>query len=120
MVSVYAPRMERSEEEKDSFWEELKGFIKTCEDRGKALVIGDMNVRVGGSKVESVVGRVGVSEVNENGRKLIELCTKKKLSVGNTFIGKKDIHKFTWVSGVDDRKSLLDFIVVQEEDRNKL
>ena len=39
---------------------------------------------------------------------------------GNTSFEKKDIHKSTWVSGVDDRKSLLDFIVVQEENRNKL
>ena len=39
---------------------------------------------------------------------------------GNTFSEKKDIHKFTWVSGMDDHKSLLDFIVVQEEKRNKL
>ena len=32
---------------------------------------------------------------------------------------KKDIHRFTWASGVDGRKSLLYFIVVQEEERNK-
>ena len=45
---------------------------------------------------------------------LNEMCTENRLSVGNTFFEKKDIHKFTWVRGVDDRKSLLDFIVVQE------
>ena len=32
---VYAPGMERLEEEKDGFWEELKGWIEVCEDRGK-------------------------------------------------------------------------------------
>ena len=36
------------------------------------------------------------------------------------FLRKRDIRKFTWVSGGDDRKSLLNFIVVQEEERNKL
>ena len=44
-----------------------------------------------------------------------ELCSKKKLSV---FF--KDIHKFTWVSGVDGRESLMVLNVVQEEDRNTL
>ena len=34
------------------------------------------------------------------------------------FFEKKDIHKFTWASGVDDHKSLLDLIGVQEEERN--
>ena len=30
-----------------------------------------------------------------------------------------DILKFNWARGVDDDKSLLDLIVVQEEDRNE-
>ena len=76
-----------------------------------------MNARVGDNEVEGVVGKFGVSGVNENGRKLIEMCTEKKLGLGNTFFEKKDIHKFTWVSGVDDRKGLLDFIVVQEKEK---
>ena len=63
---------------------------------------------------------VGVVGVIENGRKVIELCTEKRMCVGNSFFEKKDIHKFSWTIGVDDHISLLDFIVVQEEERNKL
>ena len=33
MIVVYAPGMERSEEERDGFWEELKGCIEVCENR---------------------------------------------------------------------------------------
>ena len=58
--------------------------------------------------------------MNEKERILIELCTEKKLNVGNTLFEKNEIHKFTWLSGMDGRKSLLDLILVQEEDRNKL
>ena len=48
------------------------------------------------------------------------ICIKREFwSVTNTFF-EKMIHKFTWVSGVDNRKSLLDLAVVQEENRNKL
>ena len=36
------------------------------------------------------------------------------------FLIKKDIHKFTRASGVDDPKILLDPIVMQEAERNKL
>ena len=57
---------------------------------------------------------------NENGRKLIELCTEKRLSVGNTFFEKNDIHKFAWVSGVDDHKTLPELFLMQEKERNKL
>ena len=47
------------------------------------------------------------------------MCTEKRLSVGHTFFEKKDVHKFTWVSGVDDHKILLDFIVSHEDETNK-
>ena len=105
---------------RDVFWEELKGWIDVCEDRWKVVIIGDMNARVGYSEVGGVVGIFGVSGVNENGRKLIEMWTERRPSVGNTSFERRDINKFAWVSGVDDRKRLPDFIVVQEEERIKL
>ena len=81
------------------------------------MVIADMNARVGESEVEGVIGKFEVSEMNEKGRNLIELCVKKKKSVGNTFFEKNDIHKFTWASEEDGRKSLLSLIVMKEKDR---
>ena len=62
----------------------MKGCIEVCEDRVKVVVVGNMNARVGDSKVEGVVGKCGVSGVNKNGRKLIEMCTEKRLSVEST------------------------------------
>ena len=50
VIILYAPGMERSEEGKDSFREELKGCIEACEEKGRELVIGYMNTRVGDSK----------------------------------------------------------------------
>ena len=52
MIVVYAPGMERSEEERD-----LKRCIEVCEDTGKVVVIGDMNVRVGDNVEEGAVGK---------------------------------------------------------------
>ena len=45
---------------------------------------------------------------------------EKRLCRGNTFFEKKDIHKFTLVSEINNSKSLVDFIMVYECDRNKL
>ena len=69
--------------------------------------------------MEGVVCKSRVSEMNENGRKLIKGYTNKKLNAGNKFFQKKDIHKVAWVSGEDSCKRLLNFIVAQEEDGNK-
>ena len=48
----------------------MKERIIACEDRGKVPVIGDMNARMGGREMEGVVGKFGVSRMNENGIKL--------------------------------------------------
>ena len=62
VIVLNAPGMERSEEERDVFWEELKGCIDICEDRGKVVIIGDVNARVGDSKIRGVISKFGVSE----------------------------------------------------------
>ena len=77
VTSVYAPGMERPEEERDSFGEELKGCIEACEDRGRILVIEDMNSRMEDCKAECVRGKFGVSGMNENARKLIRARKRK-------------------------------------------
>ena len=47
VIIVYVSGMERSEEEIDCFWEELKWCIELWEAREKVVAIGDMNARVG-------------------------------------------------------------------------
>ena len=55
VINVYAPGMERSEEERDSFCEELKGCIEACKDKGRVLVNGDIKARVGCREIEGAV-----------------------------------------------------------------
>ena len=58
------------QERRVNFWEGLKGCIEALDDKGKILVLGYMNARVGDREVEGVVGICVVSKTNENGRKL--------------------------------------------------
>ena len=51
-----------------------------------------MDGRGGAGEVEDIVYNFWVSGMNENGRKLIELCTERKLSMGNKLFYKKDNH----------------------------
>ena len=46
--------MERSQEERDRFLEELKRCIEACKDKAGVLAIRTMNDRVGDNEVESV------------------------------------------------------------------
>ena len=55
-VSAYGPGCERSEEEQDTFWNELTRCVDVLSRRNYVVVLGDLNARVGDGEVEGVVG----------------------------------------------------------------
>ena len=61
--------------------------------------------------LEAVRGKFGVPGVKRNGAKLINLCMEKRMCIGNAYIETSDVHKFTWVSEINDSGSLMDFII---------
>ena len=79
-----------------------------------------MNGKVDGRELEGFKSKFGVPGVNEDGGKLIKLCMKKIMCEGNTIFKKKDIHRFTWGSPINDSGSLLNFVIIQECDRDRL
>ena len=58
-VSAYGPDCERSEEERDEFWNELTRCVDDLSTRNYVVVLGDLNARVGDGEVEGVVGNYG-------------------------------------------------------------
>ena len=59
-VSAYGPGCERSEEERDEFWNELTRCVDGLSTRNYVVMLGDLNARVGDGEVEGVVGKNGV------------------------------------------------------------
>ena len=53
-------------------------------------------------------------------KRLIEMCSDKRLVIGNTWFKKRKLHKYTWVSGVNGDKALLDYVCVQKSMRGRL
>ena len=119
-VCAYAPVNEesmRGKKEMEDFWMDLNECIESLQKRGKVVVVGDMNAKVGCEERERVVGKYGVDGVNENGEHLVGMCAERGLFLANTFFQHKDIHKYTWRRGegsVWEQKSLIDFIVIDE------
>ena len=67
---------ERSEEERDEFWNELTRCVDGLSTRNYVVVLGDLNVRVGDGEVEGVVGKYGVLGENESGERLLDMCVE--------------------------------------------
>ena len=114
-ISAYGPGSERSEEERDTFWNELANCVEALSRRNYVVVLGDLNARVGVGEVEGVLGRYGVPGINESGEKLLDMCIEKELTVGNSFFRKKDVNKYTWVRVAGGRvveRALMDYVLI--------
>ena len=71
-VSAYGLACERSEEERDEFWNELTKCVDGLSTRNYVVVLGELNAGVGDEEVEGVVGNYGVPGENESGERLFK------------------------------------------------
>lgn len=97
LISVYGPTMQRSQEEKEQFYEQLGDCLDDARN-DKIIVLGDLNARVGRdwSSWPSVIGKHGVGNMNSNGLMLLEFCSRYQLSVMGTMFQMKNSLKTTW------------------------
>ena len=97
LISVYAPIMQRSQEEKELFYSQLSNAIKTNSD-DHVIILGDFNARVGCDwrLWPNVLGKHGVGRMNSNGLMLLDFCTQYSLSIMGSMLQMKNSLKVTW------------------------
>ena len=59
-----------------------------------------------------MIGKQGISGLNENGRYLLQLCYNNRFCFINTFFQHREIHTYTWYRSSMDKKSWIDFCIV--------
>ena len=114
-VSAYGPGCERSEGERDEFWNELTRCVDGLSTRNCVVVLGDLNARVDDGEVEGVVGKYGVPGENESSERLFDMCVEQELIIGNSFFKKKGINKYTWIRVANGRvieRALMDYVLI--------
>ena len=79
--------------------------------------MGDFNVHIGTNTDtwKGVIGKHGVTGLNENGRYLLQLCCSSGLRIMNTFFQHREVHKYTWYRPNVDQKTLIDFCIVSSD-----
>ena len=118
IVGVYGPGMERSENERDTFWEYFDECMTGFSENERILFLGDMDTKVGNREVYKVVGKYSVPGLNENGERLVEVCSKMRLSIGNTWFAKRLIQKYTKEDENEQERRLIDYVLVEEKSKN--
>ena len=117
VVSVYAPQVGRTAEEKEEFYILLGKVLKEVGTDEKLIVCGDLNGHVGAEAdgFEGVHGGNGFGARNVEGEMLLEFADATGMVVCNTWFTKKDSQKITYESG--GFKTMVDYILVRKEER---
>jgi len=122
IIQCYAPTNVADSEIKDDFYEQLQSTIDKAPKRDMKILMGDLNAKVGtdNTNKETIMGRHGTGEQNENGEMLTEFCTFNDLVIGGTLFPHKNIHKTTWTSPDGKTENQIDHITIGRKWRRSL
>lgn len=98
IMSTYAPTLCSTAEAKDEFYSQLETAIKEIPPSEHLYLLGDFNARIGSDFTSwpRCIGHFGVGKLNENGQRLLELCSFHDLCITNTFFTTKPHHRVSW------------------------
>jgi len=100
VVNVHAPSEERSDESKDSFYEELEQVFDHFPKYHMKILLGDFNTKVERENIfKPTTGQESLrQDSNDNGVRIVNFATSKNLVVTSTMFPHRNIHKYTWTS----------------------
>ena len=98
VIQVYALNNEATDEDKDSFYEQLQATLDKVPMHDLVLVIGDLNAKVDNSNegCEDSVGKHGVGTINDNGGRLASFAAFNNLVITGILFPHRIGHKQTW------------------------
>jgi endonuclease/exonuclease/phosphatase family metal-dependent hydrolase len=114
VLNVRAPTEDKTDDVKDSFYEELEHVFDKFPKYHIKILLGDFNTKVGR---EGIFKRTIVNESlheisNDNGVRLVNVATSKNLRVKSTMFPHRNIHKYTWTSPDGKTHNQIDHILV--------
>ena len=122
IIQCYAPTNDSEDEKKDTFYEQLQAEIENIPRHEMKIVMGDLNAKVGKDNTnhERAMGKEGCGNINDNGERLLEVCTGYDLVIGGTLFPHQDIHKLTWCSPNGRDKNQIDHLMINGTWRRSL
>ncbi|XP_071037110.1 craniofacial development protein 2-like [Parasteatoda tepidariorum] len=105
---------EKTEEEKDIFYENLDKIYYSCPKYDVKIILGDLNTKVGREREFKFVtgGSILHDATNDSGHKLIDFATLHNMIIGRTSFPHKNIHKDTWRAPCGTYANQIDHVVI--------
>ena len=122
IICAYAPTLTSTPEAKDAFYDQLDAKIKNIPPDEELYLLGDFNARVGSDRNSwpNCIGHFGVGKLNENGQRLLELCSYHQLCVTNTFFATKPCHRASWRHPRSKHWHQLDLVITRKSHLNRV
>jgi hypothetical protein len=117
VLSLYAPQVGKTEEEKDCFWDEVCDVLNQIPVSEKIIVAGDLNGHVGRDRsgYERIHGGYSVGARNMEGERILEVAEAMNMIICNSWFQKSENQSITYVSG--ETRSTVDYILTRVEDK---
>jgi hypothetical protein len=98
VLNVHAPTEEKTDDTKDSFYEELGNVLDQFLKYHKKTLLGDFNIKVGREVIFKLrIDNESLHEISNNNR-VVNFATSKNLFVKRQCSHITNIHKYTWTS----------------------
>jgi hypothetical protein len=100
VLNVHAPSEEKSDELKDSFYEELEQVYDHFTKYHMKILLGEFNAKVGRENIfKPTIGNESLhQDSNDNGVRIVNFAISRNLVVKSTMFQHQNIHKYTWTS----------------------
>jgi hypothetical protein len=96
VLNVHAPTEDRTDDVKDSFYEELERMFDKFPKYHMKILLRDFNAKVGKEDIfKLTIGNESLHEIsNDNGVRLVNFATSKNLRLKSTMFPNRNIHKY--------------------------
>jgi len=97
VLNVHAPTEEKSDDSKDSFYDELEQVFYHFPKYHMKILLGDFNAKVGRENIfKPTIGNDSLhQDINGNGVRIVNFATSKNVVVKSTMFPHRNTHKYT-------------------------
>jgi hypothetical protein len=116
VLNVHAATEDKTDDVKDSFYEELEHVFNKFPKYHMKILLGDFNAKVGGEEIfKPTIGNESLQEIcNDNEVRLVNSDMFKNLRVKSVMFPHRYIHKYTWTSPDGKTHNWIDIILVHK------
>jgi exonuclease III len=119
---VHAQCEDKSDDVKDSFYEELGCVFDQFSMYDMKILLGDFNAKIGREDIfKLTVGNETLHEIsNDNGVRVVNFATSKNFIVKSTRFSHHNINKYTWTSPEGKTHNQVDHILVDRRQHSSI